>query len=65
MKPQGIEEITKAVHSMEFACKDIRYAYEHATMTECMILEGLSKTANELRARLERFQEAITKKESS
>ena len=62
MKPQGIENITKAAQGMEFVCNDIRYSHEHATMTESIVLEGLAKSANELRARLEHFNEAITDK---
>ena len=60
MKPQGIENIIKAVHGIGSVCEDIRYTCEYATMTESIILDGLIKSAHELRARLEHFQSAIT-----
>jgi len=61
MEPQGMENITKAAQGMQFVCNDIRYSHKHATRTEYIILEGLAKSANELRARLEHFNEAIGK----
>jgi len=60
MKSRGIENITKAVHGMEFVCNDIRYSHEYCTMTESIILNDIAKTANELRAKLEHFLSAIS-----
>ncbi len=64
MEEPGIENITKAVHDMGFVCDDIRYSHKHATITESMVLEGLAGTANELRIRLERFNDAINENDT-
>jgi len=60
MKPLGIENITKVVQSMDFVCNDIRYSHEYCTMTESIILNDITKMANELRIKLEQFLFAIS-----
>ena len=59
MENWGLEEITKAAQSMGFVCNDIRASYKHATATECIVLDDMAKTANELRTKLKRFESAI------
>ena len=64
MKPLGIETITQAAQEMFFVCNDIRYSHEHCTITESIILNDITKMANELRVKLEHFLSAISDKDN-